>query len=118
MAEPELRLRLSFGGADASLVYRSLCGVIDALMANDGVPLVALERMSHGLAEIVDAVFVGARVTEAEVTTNDSGLVASMSYEGAALELDLAGTQIAQGAFDEVRQQPSRILMRVRSVTQ
>ena len=115
MAESGLRLRLSFGAADTALVYRSLCGVIDALMANDGVPLVALERMAHGLAEVVDAVFVGGRVVEAEVTTNDSGLVTSMSYVGAPLELDLAASQIAHGAFDDVRQEEGRILMRVRS---
>ena len=115
MADSGIRLRLSFGGADTALVYRSISGVIDALMANEGVPLAALERMSHGLAEVVDAVFVGARVTAAEVMMDDTGLVTSMSYEGAPLELDLAASQIAHGAFDELRQENGRILMRVRS---
>lgn len=109
-----LRLRLSFGGSDPALVYRSLCGALDALMAHDGTPIDVLERMSHGLAELVDAIFVDARVVSAEINSDGSGLIAAMSYEGSVVDLDVAAAQIVQGAFDEVRQEEGLIRVRVR----
>ena len=109
-----LRLRLSFGGSDPALVYRSLCGAIDALIANGGVPVDSLERMSHGLAELVDAIFLDARVTSAEITAAESGLVTALSYAGSSVDLDVAAAQIVQGAFDEVRQEVGLIRVRVR----
>lgn len=107
-----LRLRLSFGGSDPALVYRSLCGAIDALIANG--PVDTLERMSHGLAELVDAIFLDARVTSAEITAAESGLVTALSYAGSSVDLDVAAAQIVQGAFDEVRQEVGLIRVRVR----
>lgn len=108
-----LRLRLSFGGSDPSLVYRSLSGAIDALMANGGGPVDALERMSHGLAELVDAIFLDARVVSAEITASESGLDTALSYAGSSVDLDVAADQIVHGAFDEVRQEEGLIRVRV-----
>jgi hypothetical protein len=109
-----LRLRLSFGGSDPALVYRSLCGAIDALIANGGVPVDTLERMSHGLAELVDAIFLDTRVTSAEIIAAESGLVTALSYAGSSVDLDVAAAQIVEGAFDEVRQEVGLIRVRVR----
>jgi hypothetical protein len=109
-----LRLRLSFGSSDPALVYRSLCGAIDALIANADVPVDTLERMSHGLAELVDAIFLDARVTSAEITAAESGLVTALSYAGSSVDLDVAAAQIVEGAFDEVRQEVGLIRVRVR----
>lgn len=109
-----LRLRLSFGGSDPALVYRSLCGAIDALMANGGAPIDTLERTSYGLAELVDAIFMDARVVSAEIATAGSDLVAALSYAGSSFDLDVAATQIVRGAFDEVRQEEGLIRVRVR----
>lgn len=114
MMSDALRLRMSFGGSDPALVYRSLCGAIDALMADGGVPMDTLERMSHGLAELVDAIFLDARVVSVEITSAGSALETSLTYAGSNVELDVGATQIVHGAFDEVRQEEGLIRVRVR----
>lgn len=108
-----MRLQLNFGGSDPALVYRSLCGAIDALLAHAGVPIDVLERVSHGFAELVDAIFVDACVVSAEIAAAESGLVTAVSYSGSAIDLDVAAAQIVHGAFDEVRFEEGLIRVRV-----
>ncbi|HEU4321013.1 MAG TPA: hypothetical protein VFS66_13155 [Acidimicrobiia bacterium] len=102
MSDSDLRLNLRFGRSDAALVYRSLGGVIDALMAHESLTIDALERMSQGLVEVVDAIFLSGNVASASVQITRSRLTTTIDYTGVEVEFDAGAAQIADGAFDEV----------------